>query len=148
MTKEDLRDGMVIETNNDNRYLILDNATVGMRAEGFIDLDSFNNDLTCVVAKNYTIRKVYKPTLVGGLTRLLENPKNLIWQRPEEPQYYNGKVVCVETVGKGLTVGKIYKFVDGESKADKGNPMTNRKVVSCEDLNSLFDLSKFIEVVE
>jgi hypothetical protein len=72
---------------------------------------------------------------------LKEEPK-------EEPKLYNGKVVCVKNDGLGLTVGKIYTFVNGESKADRGNPITHRPVHDVNDLNSLFNFAKFIEVVE
>lgn len=37
-----------------------------------------------------------------------------------EPKYYNGKVVCVNGA-VGLTVGKIYEFVDGKLKDDDGD---------------------------
>lgn len=35
------------------------------------------------------------------------------------PKYYNGKAVCVETDGD-FTKGKIYEFVDGQTRSDRG----------------------------
>lgn len=37
-----------------------------------------------------------------------------------EPEYYNGKVVCVEWVGDCFTVGKVYEVINGRMKANTG----------------------------
>jgi hypothetical protein len=41
---------------------------------------------------------------------------------PEKPQYYNGKVVCVDDCGypDTWTKGRVYVFVDGVTTSDKG----------------------------
>lgn len=69
-----------------------------------------------------------------------------------EPEYYNGKVVCVETKGEhyAYTVGKIYEFKDGRVKIDNGNeaPCTTR-VTSLDEWNdSGWTMAKFIELKE
>ena len=46
------------------------------------------------------------------------NPENVT--RYEEPKYYNGKVVCVESTNDSFTVGKIYTFVDGTVVDNRG----------------------------
>lgn len=40
---------------------------------------------------------------------------------PEPPQYYNGKVVCIETGFYWWPVGKVYNVVDGVITADDGD---------------------------
>lgn len=65
-----------------------------------------------------------------------------------EAKYYNGKVVCVDNGCSGLTVGKIYIFVDGCAKNNYGGQITNSPVKDFNDLASRFPVTKFIEIVE
>ena len=44
--------------------------------------------------------------------------ERLIGYAEKEPKYFNGKVVCVNKYA-GFTVGKIYKFVNGQCFDDK-----------------------------
>ena len=44
--------------------------------------------------------------------------ERLIDYAEKEPKYFNGKVVCVNKYA-GFTVGKIYKFVNGQCFDDK-----------------------------
>lgn len=67
---------------------------------------------------------------------------------PPKPTYYNGKVVCVESNNKWVTVGKIYTFKDGLATADYSTPMVSDPVKDLKDLNGRFTSIKFIEVVE
>ena len=68
-----------------------------------------------------------------------------------EPEYYNGKVVCVDNgVCPALTIGKIYAVKDGIAKDDIGRdfPATYTPVESVEDMNKKcgeYSHSKFIE---
>lgn len=39
---------------------------------------------------------------------------------PEKPEFYNGKVVCVNNNGNDYTIGKIYEFTDGVIINDVG----------------------------
>lgn len=66
--------------------------------------------------------------------------------QPDEPKYYNGKVVCVKSSLSSLTVGKIYEVKDGQFKDDNGDVMPIY-IKSFEDFDKHF-LSKFIEIVE
>jgi hypothetical protein len=68
--------------------------------------------------------------------------------KPVKPTYYNGKVVCVESNNKWVTVGKIYTFKDGLATADYSTPMVSDPVKDLKDLNGRFTSIKFIEVVE
>lgn len=70
----------------------------------------------------------------------------------EEPEYYNGKAVCVEKKGEcyAYTVGKIYEFKNGRVKIDNGNeaPCTTR-VTSLDEWNDInWAMAKFIELKE
>ena len=75
--------------------------------------------------------------------------------KPEEPKYYNGKVVCVKK-GPGMfvgsdvgwwTVGKIYDVIDGVIKDDDEDPRCPAK--SLEELNKIMsDYATFIALVE
>lgn len=69
-----------------------------------------------------------------------------------EPEYYNGKVVCVEKKKEhySYTVGKIYEFKNGRVKLDNGreSPCTTR-VTSLDEWNdSDWAGAKFIEIKE
>lgn len=68
--------------------------------------------------------------------------------QPDEPKYYNGKVVCVKSITLSLTVGKIYEVKDGQFKDDEGccRPY-GRKMKSFSDFDTYF-VSEFIEIVE
>lgn len=69
--------------------------------------------------------------------------------QPDEPKYYNGKVVCVKSTISSLTVGKIYEVKDGQFKDDDGDvmPLYNGRIKSFEDFDTCF-VSEFIEIVE
>ena len=69
--------------------------------------------------------------------------ERLIDYAEKEPKYFNGKVVCVNKYA-GFTVGKIYKFVNGQCLDDQ---KTLRPAFSkCKGLQ-LFN-GKFIPLVE
>lgn len=69
--------------------------------------------------------------------------------QPNEPKYYNGKVVCVKSFIPSFTVGKIYEVKDGQFKDDAGDvlPIDNERIKSFEDFNEHF-MSSFIQIVE
>ena len=69
--------------------------------------------------------------------------------QPDEPKYYNGKVVCVKSITPSLTVGKIYEVKDGQFKDDDGDvmPLYNGRIKSFEDFDKYF-VSSFIKIVE
>ena len=70
-------------------------------------------------------------------------------ERLTEPEYYNGKVVCVDLEERHkhlLTKGKVYEFVDGILTYDNGSTSIS-KIKSFEEIKEAF-LSEFIELVE
>lgn len=68
-------------------------------------------------------------------------PRNEI--KEEEPQLYNGRVVCVESICNVLTEGKIYNVVNGVITFDNGEE--SREYEDFDDIQASF-FSKFIEV--
>lgn len=64
----------------------------------------------------------------------------------EEPKYYNGKVVCVESATWETTKGKIYDVIDGWITFDEGRTSNNR-FIDIDDINNKL-MSKFIELVK
>ena len=69
-----------------------------------------------------------------------------------EPEYYNGKVVCVEKKRDyyAYTVGKIYEFKDGRVKIDNGFEIPDdTRVKSLDEWNDRCkEFAKFIEIKE
>lgn len=67
-----------------------------------------------------------------------------------EPEYFNGKAVCVENGRSFLTKGKIYEFKDGTSIDDDGDriPYYSSPIKSIDELNKRYSITKFIEVIE
>jgi hypothetical protein len=65
----------------------------------------------------------------------------------KEPQYYNGKAVCVKCEGSGFTVGKVYEFIDGQTEDNDGikRPI-GRQIKKLEEYNgTLFGFIPFVE---
>ena len=63
----------------------------------------------------------------------------------EEPQYYSGKIVCIEGCSALFTVGKVYEVEDGTVHDNHGN--THERYRSLDDINSK-KRSKFAELIE
>lgn len=63
------------------------------------------------------------------------------------PEYFNGKVVCIESMSPFTTKGKIYKIKGGFGHFDDGTKFTFKPVTSVAELNKR-TLSTFLEVVE
>lgn len=108
---------------------------------------------------NTTIAKLYKKGVVKKEVSTKKHPDDKydineavksVCQKLTEPSYYNGKVVCVASnLTTDLTVGKIYKLVDGNCISDSGAKLLRVPVKSIVELNNRFFGSiKFIELVE
>ena len=76
---------------------------------------------------------------------VLENYQPPKKEKPVEPQYYNGKVVCIKTHFPLLTVGKIYNVENGILTYDDGT--TSCRYYGFNDFKIGFT-SEFIEIVE
>jgi hypothetical protein len=72
-------------------------------------------------------------------------------EKTTPPKYFNCKVVCVANglVPYDLTVGKIYEFVDGNCKNNRGGDILVTPAKDITDLNSRFLTGvRFIPLVE
>ncbi len=67
--------------------------------------------------------------------------------KKEEPKYYNGKVVCVQSENDDYTVGKIYEFKDGTLVDDQGD-VRYKGCLRVKHPSEIVNLYKFIPYVE
>lgn len=83
MKKSDLKPGMVIEYANGERRLVIEfnNKLALLGDVGWDNLTNHTSDLECVITKNCTINKVYKPQDIRGLSFLLKIEHPCIWER-------------------------------------------------------------------
>lgn len=81
MKKSELKDGMILETRNETRYLLTNGIMRSM--DGFLRLKEFNDDL--IVGNKYfqlDIVKVYKDTGMFSLSNIFDDRYlELIWER-------------------------------------------------------------------
>lgn len=84
MTKKDLRTGMVVETKEGKRYLVLAECEKMVGIDYYMEYESHTDDLT-YYEDRLTIVKVYKPTVLS-LNSMLEYPGHPIWERKKEPK--------------------------------------------------------------
>ena len=86
-TKADLQDGMIMELRDGRFYMYFKKCNRGVRYEGFIPIDDYNDDLTynglpCSV---YDIVAVYSPETLTTLDVASQiKYSDLIWKRQEE----------------------------------------------------------------
>ena len=82
-TKSDLKDGMVVEY-NDNRFgkrLVIGGFLTG--EDGYVDLGDYNENLKNVVS-DLEIVRVYKIKCMGGISSIMHDDNlELIWERKE-----------------------------------------------------------------
>lgn len=85
-TKSDLEDGMIMRTSDDRFYMYFKKFNRGVRYDGFISIDHYNDDLTykgSVSLGSYDIVAVYSPEDLTSLNFATQH-LNLIWKRPKE----------------------------------------------------------------
>ena len=85
MKKSDLKPGMVIEYANCEKRLVvtINNELYLISRASFMDVKSFNEDLTYNSDPKINIVKVYQPKEAASLSTLLLC-NNCIWKRPKE----------------------------------------------------------------
>lgn len=87
MRFEDLKDGMVIETRNEKRFLVLGDRLLG-GSTWYAKCD-LNDDLTDSTNSSYDVIKVYRSISAGGLDSVLSlSNLEFIWARVEEKFEY------------------------------------------------------------
>lgn len=81
--KSDLESGMVIETRNKRRYLVV-NKDIMIGSDGFLDLNHYNESLKEIerIFKDWDIDKVFKPKRITfGFNRMVNCSETLLWER-------------------------------------------------------------------
>lgn len=85
-TKDDLKNRMVVECRNGERFMIVDDSLIGI--DGFFQKGSLDNDFNCLYpdAKEWDIVKIFEQqdTFELGFNEHLQKNNNLIWERKEE----------------------------------------------------------------
>lgn len=78
----DLKNGMVVEIRNGNRYLVLDNFLI--RNKSRISLDSFNEDMTSKNNYDHDINEIFI-TEIGSFESMLKGYliKDIVYKRLE-----------------------------------------------------------------
>jgi hypothetical protein len=109
-TKKDLRSGMVVETEVENRYLLTEDADkdlILVREFGSFTISEYDDNLIHIknslrfIDRNWDIKKIYYPNFNSyGITATLEGKGlTLIWEREELPK---PKEMTVKEVEKEL----------------------------------------------
>ena len=85
MEKRDLNDGMVVQTEMGNDYLVVGDRFIGN--DGFLDISEYGKNLKLNTHKSltgYDIMKVFSKGEIRSLKELLDGDKVLIWDRQKE----------------------------------------------------------------
>ena len=116
-TKADLEDGMIMKTRDGRYYMYFKKFNTGVRYEGFISIDEYNDDLT--YDDDYSsnnmcdIVAVYSPK---NLTTLDFESQikycNLIWKRPEKVR------MTIKEIEEKLGI-KNLEIIEEEEKFDE-----------------------------
>lgn len=82
-TKEDLKDGMVVEYRDAQKRLVIGNRLLG--EDCYLSFESLDDDLLCPIDRDFDVIKAYKPgKKVESIYDLLERDSlELIWERKE-----------------------------------------------------------------
>lgn len=92
-TKDDLKDGMIVEYRNGKRALVI--AGHFVNKFGFMSISSYNDDLINIknstsLSRDYDIRRVYRPKSneICNIDHIFESHRlDLVWKRKEEPKH-------------------------------------------------------------
>lgn len=124
MKKNDLKNMMIVETRNGDRFLLTDGTLYNHHS--FIYLDYYNDDMTlkCRDYPYLDIVKVYsKVRYIPDFKNFNTNEHTLEWERGEDDGVlFNGKVVFVGggMIETGFTIGRTYEFKEGKTIDDDG----------------------------
>lgn len=158
MKKEDLKVCDVVELGDGSKYILIKgdfdrNKTVPMNTETgcYLKFDNYRDDLTHVFNSSWDIMKVKHFEYSGDEFRALGMIKNrsaytFDWDWERGLEYYNGKLVCVESSSVYMTKGKIYKSENGEIYNDEGY-LWRTGIKNLEHLHNKTSC-RFIELVE
>ena len=113
-TKADLKDGMIMKTRDGRYYMYLKKFNRGVRYEGYITLDDYDDDLTCYkYISDFDIVAVYNPKDLTSLDFALEVKYNdPIWERPEKVR------MTIKDIEEKLGI-KNLEIIEEEEKFDE-----------------------------
>ena len=122
MTKKDLKERMVVETREGNRYLVCGNSMI--RDKGYCNLYDYNENLLCEEFPSLDIVKVYD--VVTTLSDITDPKLHLIWEREHTPQigdiYFDdadGEKFIIVAIDKNATY--IYHTMNIYKDSHDGN---------------------------
>lgn len=104
MTKKDLKERMVVETRNGNRYLVCGNSII--RDKGYCNFRDYNENLTSTFSE-LDIVKVY--SVVSTLEEITSSNLYLLWKRKEHTPEVGD--VYIDDNGNAIF---IYQTVDDD----------------------------------
>lgn len=158
MKKENLKVCDVVELGDGSKYILIKgdfdiNKTVFMNTQTgcYLKFDDYRDDLTHVYNSSCNIMKVKRFKYSGEAFRALGMIKNrsaytFDWDWERGLEYYNGKLVCVESSSVNMTKGKIYKSENGRIYDDEGD-LWRIEIKNLEHLHNKTSC-RFIELVE
>lgn len=132
MKKSDLKNMMIVEMRDGDRYVVVGDRIYCGR--GYMWLEAFTDDLKHAnrAYESEDIVKVYAPInflpTPADLDRI-DQLCTLEWEREDDSDLpFNGKAVFTgdTLISTGLTIGKVYEFVNGKTTDDDG---TRRPIV-------------------
>lgn len=101
MTKNKLTNGMIIETRNGNRYIVVND--VLMRQEGYINKSDYNDNLKISGFDEFDVMKVYDS--INTLN--LDDADVILWERKENPKPKIGDIYIDEMDGEKFIIFDI-----------------------------------------
>lgn len=158
MKKEDLKLCDVVELGDGSKYILIKgdfdiNKTVLMNTGTgcYLNFDYYRDDLTHGYNSSWNIMKVKHFKYSGDAFRALGMIKyrsaySFDWDWERGLEYYNGKLVCVESSSVNMTKGKIYKSENGKNYDDEGG-LWRMEIKNLEHLHNTTSC-RFIELVE
>ena len=99
--------------------------------DGLAEIRSKQGTLLCFYDNEYVVLEGYKPE-----------------DKPEaKPKYYSGKLVCVKSLYRWWTEGKVYEVVNGKVFDDECSE--RERILDVADMNDkMYDCARFIELKE
>ena len=80
-TKDMLKDKMIIELRNGNRFIMIDGCAVGKST--YCSLEYIKYDLTSKTNEDFDIVKIFEVKTPITFIGILDNPGKLIWERED-----------------------------------------------------------------
>lgn len=138
MKKQDLKNKMVVECKNGERFIVIDDLLFAK--DGFNRLCEYNDDLY-TITENYRIDKVYSFKAYGEGYQEIENKNSkyleLLWERKELPQLSKDEKTILEAVVEKTKAKYIARDYDGELYVYKSKPEKKKEIWIAEDYSSL-----------